>query len=333
MSYLNQLLNLFKRIGRKINNVRNTNSKNPLAEKLINKDLGENHIFDDKKYLSMAYKVIFEREIDKDGLEKWSNELARGLSRTALVRILTESNEFQLRPLKSSDYWSLVSSKVHHARFKMIKTLLPPANTILDLGGTSTGDARGALLNFGYPYLPEKIYIVDLPPDERMLAACEMSQCVSYQTCDIEYVYTSMADLSYFEEGTFDLIWSGQSIEHISREDAEKVFSQAYKLLKPGGKLALDTPNRAATKLQCPTGYIHPEHKIEYYYKDLCQLLEKYNFKIIDTKGLINLSKTIETSKMEYFFDGIINADYLNNEPEKSYCFYICCMRPTGIAT
>ncbi len=288
----------------------------------------DNALFEsDESYLRMAYRLIFEREIDPDGLMQWSKELRNGLSRTALIRMLFESIEFQLRPLSTKDCWHLLESKLHNARFKMVRTLLPPAKVILDLGGTSTGDARGALLHFGYPHLPEKLYIVDLPPDERMLVAAEVAQHIKYQNCDIKYVYASMADLTSFEEGTFDLIWSGQSIEHVTREDAEKVFSQAYKLLKPGGKFALDTPNRAVTQIYCSNGYIHPEHKIEYYYGDLCQLLEKYNFKIIEAKGLINFSKTIEASSMESFFNESLNTESINNEPETSYCFYICCMR------
>lgn len=301
--------------------------KNFVNSNYSNHDANIDNTLDDESYLRMAYRVVFEREIDPDGLIQWSQQLKNGLSRTALMRILFESVEFQLRPLSTEDCWQLLGSKVHSARFKMIRTLLPPAKVVLDLGGTSTGDNRGALLSFGYPYLPEKLCIVDLPPDERMLAAAEATQYVKYQNCEIEYVYTSMADLTSFEAGTFDLIWSGQSIEHITREDAEKVFSQAYKLLKPGGKFALDTPNRAVTQIYCPDGYIHPEHKIEYYYGDLCQLLEKYNFKIVEAKGLINFSKTTEASSMEYFYDEAINSEGINNEPETSYCFYICCMR------
>lgn len=297
-------------------------------QKGSNENLHEMEAISDENYLRMAYKVIFERDIDSDGLANWLNVLDQGLSRTALLRMLVDSIEFQLRPLSSKDYWHLLNAKLHHARFKLIRTVLPEAKVILDLGGASTGDARGALLSFGYPYLPEKIYIADLPPDERMLNASELAQHIRYKSCDINYVYTSMSDLSLFEEGSFDLIWSGQSIEHVTTEEAEKVFAQAYKLLKPGGKLALDTPNRSATQIQCPKGYIHPEHKIEYFYSDLCRILERHNFKIVETKGLIDLSKTIENNlDMKHFCEEAISGEALNDQPEKSYCFYLCCMR------
>ena len=190
-----------------------------------NESWHEMETISDESYLRMAYKVIFEREIDSDGLANWLNVLDTGLSRTALVRMLVDSVEFQLRPVSSKDYWHMLDAKLHHARFKLIRTVLPEAKVILDLGGASTGDDRGALLSFGYPYLPEKIYIADLPPDERMLNAPELTQNIKYKNCDIKYVYTSMSDLSLFEEGSFDLIWSGQSIEHVTTEDAEKVHT------------------------------------------------------------------------------------------------------------
>jgi len=294
----------------------------------FNESLREMEAISNETYLRMAYKVIFEREIDSDGLVHWLNVLDTGLSRTALVRMLVDSVEFQLRPLSSKDLSHILDAKLHYARFKLIRTVLPEAKIVLDLGGASTGDDRGALLSFGYPYLPEKIYIADLPPDARMLNAPELTQHIRYKSCDIEYVYTSMSDLSSFEEGSFDLIWSGQSIEHVTKEDAEKVFAQAYKLLKPGGKLALDTPNRAATQIQCPEGYIHPEHKIEYFYSDLCQILENHNFKIVEAKGIIDLSKTIDNKlDMKHLCKEAIYSEALNDKPENSYCFYVCCMR------
>lgn len=280
----------------------------------------------DENFLRMAYWVLFEREIDPAGLMGFSSELKKGLAKPELIKKLFESAEFQNRIIGSQG-WGEIMNKLHNARVEMVKTLLPSAKNILDLGGCSAHDNRGALLSFGYPHLPEKISIVDLPPDTRMLEAAESSQRVNYKSCQIEYFYRSMADLTDFQEGFFDLIWSGESIEHITTEDAEKVFFQAYKLLKPGGILALDTPNRLATQLHSPSIYIHPEHKIEYYYQDLRQLLEKHNFKVVQTKGIIDLSYSINKNKMSTFYDQFIEADNFNDNPEKSYCFYFCCMR------
>lgn len=269
--------------------------------------------------------VIFEREADPDGLEGWLGELSAGVSRSTVIKKMIKSNEFQQRLLGVGGENRL--SKLHSARMEMVRKLLPPAKVILDMGGYSASDERGALLQFGYPYLPEKLYILDFHPDKMMFPGPEWPQQVNYQGCEIEYVYGSMADLTCFQKNYFDLIWSGESIEHVTVEEAEKVLSEACNLLKPGGILALDTPNRRATKLQVPDGYIHPEHKLEYYHKDLCKLLEKHNFKIIQSKGLIDLSKSIDSSSIDHFNEEFLNSENLNDNPDKSYCFYICCMR------
>ncbi|MEG4104611.1 methyltransferase domain-containing protein [Microcoleus sp. S13_C5] len=283
------------------------------------------HAKSDKSYLWMAYWVIFEREADPDGLEGWLDEISAGVSRAAVIQKMIESNEFQERLLGVGGENPL--SKLHSARMEMVRTLLPPAKVILDMGGYSGSDERGALLQLGYPYLPEKLYILDFHPDQMMFPGPEWSQQVNYQGCEIEYVYGSMADLTCFQKNYFDLIWSGESIEHVTVEEAEKVLSEAYKLLKPGGILALDTPNRRATKVHSPDSYIHAEHKIEYYYEDLCNLIEKHNFKILQTKGLIDLSTSIATSSMENFYHEFVHGELINDNPDNSYCFYICCMR------
>jgi hypothetical protein len=313
---------------------------NPEASKRLEESIQKTlstHAKNNKSYLWMAYWVIFEREADPDGLEGWLNELNTGASRSTVINKMIEAHEFQQR-LLGEEYLttslsdeeninSMLDTKLHSARMKMVRTLLPPAKVILDLGGYSLSDQRGALLQLGYPHFPEELYIRDLPPDKMMFPGPDWSIKVKYQSCNIEYVYGSMTDLSCFQQDYFDLVWSGESIEHITTEEAEKLFDQVYKLLKPGGKFALDTPNRKGTKLQFPNNYIHPEHKLEYYYDDLCKLLEKHNFKIIESKGIIDLSTSIEKSSMEHFNHEFMNSQLINDNPDQSYCFYICCMR------
>ena len=57
-----------------------------------------------------------------------------------------------------------------------------------------------------------------------------------------------------FEENIefFDLVYSGQSIEHVTPSDADIVIKEVARVLRPGGWFALDTPNARVTRVQQP---------------------------------------------------------------------------------
>lgn len=52
-----------------------------------------------------------------------------------------------------------------------------------------------------------------------------------------------------FEDNSFDLIFSGDVVEHITREQKEKCFAEAYRVLRPGGVIVIKTPNLSYLKL------------------------------------------------------------------------------------
>lgn len=81
-----------------------------------------------------------------------------------------------------------------------------------------------------------------------------------------------------FSDSAFDLITSFQVIEHI--EDADSYLSEMKRVLKPGGKLLLSTPDKKTRLflLQRPWNYYHIN---EYSIKTLFNLLSKY-FKDVD---------------------------------------------------
>ncbi len=99
------------------------------------------HAKSDKSYLWMAYWVIFEREADPDGLEGWLNELKTGASRATVIKKMVEAHEFQQRltgeeggnhSFTEENINFMLNTKLHSARMKMMRTLLPPAKVILD---------------------------------------------------------------------------------------------------------------------------------------------------------------------------------------------------------
>ena len=116
----------------------------------------------------------------------------------------------------------------------------------------------------GYPYDFDELVVVDLPPDDRHpLYHSERFGTGDTERGQVRYEYRSMADLSFADDASVDLVYSGQSIEHVTEADGETVLKEAFRILRPGGYMAIDTPNGRVCRLQQPA-FIDPDHKVEY---------------------------------------------------------------------
>jgi SAM-dependent methyltransferase len=175
---------------------------------------------------------------------------------------------------------------LHYGRGIFIRSL-PRARRILDIGGAALGDPSGALMLMGYPYPFDELVIVDLPSEERHSLYQDDSRPSFAETPQglVTYRYHSMIDLSSYQSETFDLVYSGQSIEHVTRREAESVLSQVRRVLKPGGFLAIDTPNSRLTRLQQDT-FIDPDHKYEYSHEEMAAMLRGHGFVIEQALGI-----------------------------------------------
>ena len=98
---------------------------------------------------------------------------------------------------------------------------MPKASQILDLGGTHQGYADGALVHLGYPYAFDRLLVVDLPPEERHEIYRGGSDGTTVQSPLglVEFAFHSMTELERYPDQSFDLVYSGQSIEHVTEAD------------------------------------------------------------------------------------------------------------------
>ena len=141
----------------------------------------------------------------------------------------------------------------------------PAPTRILDLGGTHQGLPDGALVHLGYPYPFERLVVVDLPVDERdeIYQGGSTGEAVLSELGPVEFAFHSMVDLGRYGDGSFDLVYSGQSIEHVTEADGDAVVREAFRVLAPGGWFCLDTPNGPVWRLRSDEPMNH-DHKIEY---------------------------------------------------------------------
>ena len=217
---------------------------------------------------------------------------------------------------------------VHNARIKMIRTLLPKARIIVDLGG-----ANGSIYEMGYPYRFDRITVVDLPSEDRC-AMYSNIDLASRQTPNgpIHVWFGSMTDLSNFEDSSADMVWAGQSIEHITEEESKIVYDEVMRILKKNGFLCLDTPNRLITQIHTSTvggGFIHPEHKIEYDPWFLRKNLKEAGFTIVEERGICEMPNTRKTKIFDY--SDFILGNPLPYHVESAYIQFYKCQKLTNI--
>lgn len=244
-------------------------------------DLGD---VDDGTFVELAYRIVLGREPDAHGHKHFLDRIRKGaISRDLLVRTLIDSREFAETRLHSD-----ISTSLHESRGRFVRSL-PPARRIVDIGGSCQGSDRGAMVEMGYPYPFERLTIVDLPSAERhelyRTDDDEARRVVETELGPVDYLYQSMTSLRPIPDSSVDLVYSGQSIEHVTRAEAALTYAEVLRVLRPGAVFALDTPNARMTRLQ-QDEFVDPDHKHEYNHEELSGDLVATGFEIVDAWGL-----------------------------------------------
>ncbi len=231
----------------------------------------------------LSYLMMLGREPDETGQREALEQFASGaVDRYGLVDRLRGSAEFATRGS------TLLAGAIHTSRCRFIR-MLPPADRILDLGGTGPGRREGgALVAMGYPYDFSEIVVIDSPPgDGHPIHEPTASEApVVTDRGPVRYECHSMTDLSRHAASSFDLVYCGQAFQCLSEADGDKMLREVGRVLRSGGTFALDTPNAAVCRLQQP-GLIDPRHKVEYTRAQLDMKLSAAGFDIDATWGLV----------------------------------------------
>lgn len=277
--------------------------------------------------VDLAYQVMLRRHTDPAGYDDYVGAVASGrLTRQEMVQVIRGSEEFTSHVRFSG---SMLGHSIHSGRCQFIRSL-PRARRIVDLGGTSLGRDVGAMVALGYPYPFDELVIIDLPSEDRhaIYQSSEERREVRSPLGPVKYRYHSMTDLSGFEDASVDLVYSGQSIEHVTPDDGATVLKEVFRILRPGGWFALDTPNGRVTRLQ-QEAFIDPDHKVEYTYGELEQLLTETGFEIVDAKGLNYAGRSLSAGRFD--------ADEVAGNPGLyaaiEDCYILCVVTRKPVAT
>ena len=77
------------------------------------------------------------------------------------------------------------------------------------------------------------------------------------------------------DDASVDVVFSGQNLEHLWADDLIGFLTETSRVVKPGGWLVVDSPNRLAVE---QIGWVHPEHTIELSAGEACALFELAGF-------------------------------------------------------
>jgi SAM-dependent methyltransferase len=275
-----------------------------------------------REFLRGIFHLLFGREPDLSDDGAYVAELESGeVSPRQLVEWLVHSAEWShAAPMTE------FGPSLHYGRGVFIRSL-PKAARILDIGGAAVGDPSGGLVLMGYPYRFRELVVVDLPSEDRHALYQDSQRPDSVDTPQgrVTYRYHSMTDLSGLASGSFDLVYSGQSIEHVTRRDADRVLSQVRRVLKRGGVLALDTPNSRLTRLQ-QEAFIDPDHEYEYAPDELAAMLRGNGFVVERAHGIAYGGESVERG----VFDPVELATKrgLYDDIQDCYLLAYVCRRP-----
>jgi SAM-dependent methyltransferase len=272
--------------------------------------------------LDIVYELILAREPDATGTASYLEQLRNGT--------LTPQ-ELAAAAIASGEWWTVspfpgLARSLHLSRMMFVRSL-PAASVILDLGGTSLGNPIGALVLMGYPYVFDDLVVVDLPSEERDALYREVDAPEITQTPlgPVRYRYHSMVDLSDYADNSVDLVYSGQSIEHVTTQAAETVLSEVRRVLRPGGYLGLDTPNARVTRLQ-QDEFIDPDHEYEYTDAELRTKLSAAGLDVVGAWGLNHAGPSLAAGRFDA--DETANARGLFHQIEDCYLLAYLCQVP-----
>jgi SAM-dependent methyltransferase len=100
---------------------------------------------------------------------------------------------------------------------------------------------------------------------------------------NVRWVENTVADMSGVDDSSVDLVFSGQNFEHLWPDELAGFVTEAARVLRPGGSLVIDSPNRLATTR---LSWSHPEHTVEWTAEEAKALVTAAGFEVTGLRGL-----------------------------------------------
>ena len=177
---------------------------------------------------------------------------------------MTTSQEEQA--LELGDWGAFLHEQV---RSPELRRLPPGARTVLS--GGAAGSWYFEWFNANYPTAIERHIAVEAfaPQPEDLPAG-------------VEWLERTLGDLEPVGDNEVDLVYGGEVLEHLWPDDVARFLLEAQRVLRVGGTIALDSPNRRVTTA---IDWLHPEHTVEFTVDEAVELLEAAGFTDVEVRG------------------------------------------------
>jgi SAM-dependent methyltransferase len=100
---------------------------------------------------------------------------------------------------------------------------------------------------------------------------------------NVEWISTSVASVPQVADGSVDLVFSGQNIEHLFGDDCTGFLLECARVVRPGGHLVMDSPNREIAGLHA---WSMNEHTIEFTPEEAAELVTLAGFEVTALRGI-----------------------------------------------
>ncbi|MES2972781.1 MAG: methyltransferase domain-containing protein [Pseudomonadota bacterium] len=143
---------------------------------------------------------------------------------------------------------------------------------------------------------------------------------------NVEWIANTAGDMSLIADDTGDILFSGQNLEHLWPGDVAAFLRESHRVLKTGGLLVVDSPNRLVTQKLC---WSHPEHTVELTPDEARKLIEASGFDVTALRGMWRCSSGAGTvvpldrleSDGQWSVANRINDAFVN--PDDSFSWWI----------
>jgi hypothetical protein len=205
---------------------------------------------------------------------------------------------------------------IHAERGRLLRRLPKGAKTICSAGCAGTWYFNWVEEEYGHVDLHIGVELYSPRPDDL--------------PSNVRWIQNSVSQMVDVQSASVDLLFSGQNIEHLYYEDLSGFLKEACRVVRDGGHLCIDSPNRSITQ---ELGYTQPQHVLELSVPDAIELVEAAGFTVMNVFGIWNCADGLKRVDDIFSLSGDIEEQRASarDNPHTSFIWWLVAQK-TGCA-